>query len=251
MTPVNLYCNCHGEKLPKHTQFLQRNIICGAHEIPQEERELRYEGFLFDDVRENISSLNRHFGELTGLYWVWKNASDEIVGTNQYRIFWNDDQLRSVNFKENSLVIVKRIDVNDYVKGDPKKRLSTYEHFSYCHGDISLILLQGMCRHSDKSRLKSYMIDNLRETSYLSPSNMFIGTKATFDKVCDVLFDILFEYNDTFSYLYDSIESRYGYMRVVDYLAERVLHMMYENKNYFFGNLEITEVEMIEHPHRS
>ena len=42
---------------------------------------------------ENISELNSYYGELTGLYWVWKNKlssmkKDDLIGNCHYRKLW-------------------------------------------------------------------------------------------------------------------------------------------------------------------
>ncbi len=46
-------------------------------------------GYLQDNVGDNISQKNRYFGELTGLYWVWKNTTDPLVGWCHYRRFFS------------------------------------------------------------------------------------------------------------------------------------------------------------------
>ncbi|MBQ1547766.1 MAG: DUF4422 domain-containing protein [Lachnospiraceae bacterium] len=46
-------------------------------------------GYVPDNTGENISDLNWLFGELTGLYWIWRNDNGtEDIGINHYRRYF-------------------------------------------------------------------------------------------------------------------------------------------------------------------
>lgn len=50
-------------------------------------------GYLGDDTGENVSDLNCYYGELTGLYWLWRNLDfDGNIGVCHYRRFFVDDE---------------------------------------------------------------------------------------------------------------------------------------------------------------
>ena len=42
-----------------------------------------------DDTGDNISERNFIYSELTGLYWVWKNTTDKVVGLCHYRRYFS------------------------------------------------------------------------------------------------------------------------------------------------------------------
>jgi hypothetical protein len=199
-------------------------------------------GFIFDDTGDNISHLNSWFGQLTGLYWTWKNAKEEIIGTNTYRLYWGDYFLQN-EFKSNTLYIPQSVNINDCFS-DKKEGSNLYHHYSYCHGENGLNFLFDMSLEN-KIPIKPWMIEDLKNQYLLYPFNMFISEKKIFDKVCDILFDIIFQYYSIYKdYFYGIVEER-GQNRVLDFLSERILHIIYYNKDYFIPNINIENVPII------
>lgn len=63
-------------------------------------------GYLSDASGDNISALNKYYGELTGMYWIWKNYSEaDFIGTSHYRRYFvnGNQQLLSEAEVENIL----------------------------------------------------------------------------------------------------------------------------------------------------
>ena len=86
MVNLEIYCLSHKyytllDKLPKYIKPLGLgNNIYPNH-------------WCNDKQGENISDLHKHYGEGTGIYWIWKNViknmnANDWVGTCHYRRFW-------------------------------------------------------------------------------------------------------------------------------------------------------------------
>src|SRR6476660_2174831 len=53
-----------------------------------------------DDTGQSISSRNKHYSELTGWYWIWKNVSDvDILGLCHYRRYFLLDNKQFLFFR--------------------------------------------------------------------------------------------------------------------------------------------------------
>jgi hypothetical protein len=236
---ISLYCNCYRNKINKKTEYNQKNLMLGSISYdPKLKSELFLNGFIFDDTGDNISHLNYWFGQLTGLYWTWKNTDEEIIGTNTYRLFWGDYFLDN-NFESNTLYISNPMDVRKCVRQDANIK-SIYDHYEYCHGTIGLKLLKKLA-NTNKISLKPEMIDNLKNDYLMYSFNMFLSERKIFDKICTILFDILFEFFSEYKNQCELLEQK----RILDFLSERVLHTVYKNIDYFLPEVKISTVSTI------
>lgn len=188
-------------------------------------RKCHYE--LRDCVGENISSLNPIYGELTGLYWIWKNIefnSDDIIGFchfNKYLRTTNSSLAKVINDKtwgvKNGESLIPHAYISDIkilceVLLEKDKKL--YDTF------VSIYNLDG----GSKPGIKIYS------------GQMFYATKAEFEHYCEFLFNILFEvYNRIGIVERDKYHSRY-----IAFLAERLLtlYVQYYDKNVIEINME-------------
>lgn len=246
MDKLKLYCNCFLNKEPKFYQFDQTPIMCGAHSyLPTYKSEIEKKGFILDDTLTHISHLNEWFGELTGLYWVWQNTTDPFVGTNQYRHFWDVNDLEH---SKNVIYVPNPLNVSNAIRGGSTNTLSIYDQYAYCHGGIHWSLLHGLIKTANIP-LKSEMIDQLKNESMLIPYNMFIADRPVFNKLCEILFEILFRFYELYYPFLPTIRDQRGQARNLDFLAERVLHMIYSNINYYFDDVKITILNVKSYSH--
>lgn len=210
--------------------------MCGSHYFDDSYRnELEEKGFYFDDTGDNISHLNPWLGDLTGLYWTWKNTNDEIVGTNQYRRLWSNEQISSLDFNEKSLYVAGAIDLGR----------NLYDHFSDCHGEIGMLMLYE-ASHQKKIPFSFDELNILQRSNIISACNMFFAHRDVFDKVCSVLFDIIFELYHGCKYALPFIQydnpQKTKQTRMIAFLSERILTLMYHNPKKYFGDVEIIGV---------
>lgn len=225
MNPT-LYCNCFNGYENRMTQFDQRNLMCGAQGLRRDYRaDLAARGFVFDDTGDNISTLNKYLGDLTGLYWVWKNTDDPVVGTNQYRRMWDNHQVQTMNYDPQTLYVLQRIDFDE----------SVYDQYTRHHGQFGMDLLS-----QAQSRIDLPNVEDLRTLRYLHCNNMFMAGRDVFNQVCDRLFPIVFDLFDQIKYIVHTAPA--SQTRTVAFLAERILTLMFVRPDYYFPGVRVQEV---------
>ena len=231
MNNLTLYCNCYSKHENLHTQFDQKNIMCGSVNLDLNYKaKLLNKNFLFDDTGDNISNLNKYFSDLTGLYWVWKNTNHEFVGTNQWRRYYNEQFINQLKFNDKTI----------YVSEPYKFGLNTYDQYVYNHGEIGLLILKEAASKGN-IKLEPNLVDKLKSINFLSPANMFFAQNDLFNKLCSILFEIILEVYEGSKYSLPYIQKPidgapdYNNNRVPAFLAERVLNIIYIEKDYYLG----------------
>ena len=190
-------------------------------------------GFASDDSFEgNISSKNKDYCELTGLYWIWKASDADIIGLCHYRRY----------FKGKNGNLIEREEIIDYLKDYdiilPKKTdlikgsyWETYEnHYLYSALEITRDVL------AEKSEEYLETFDRMLNQSSFSNYNMFIASKKIADDYCSWVFPIL-----------EEVENRINveeYPRVFGLITEAIFNVWIEKNGlkvkecpvYYLGN---------------
>ena len=214
-------------------------------------------GFSGDDTKDNISSKNKHFCELTATYWIWKNSRADIKGLFHYRRFFN---LKSNDTKFNKITdsfsddfgldennINYLMSENDVilpllVVNPPKKNPPTiYEHYTREHikSDMDCLLSVINEKYPHMSIVTNRTIRD--ETDFYG-CNMLIAKKEIFDEYAKWLFDIMFEVEKR---IQADVLTRDTYQqRAYGFLAERMMRIFIEYKKET-SNIKIKEVPLL------
>jgi glycosyltransferase involved in cell wall biosynthesis len=166
-------------------------------------------GYPGDDTGDNISALNKYYGELTGLYWIWKNyhASD-YVGLCHYRRYFV--QSHKLLDKEGYIRLLMEYDV--IVSKPIHHDINYYEMYEKAHNIEDLLAVEEAIGKLSPEYLPDYREVVWGKDSYVG--NLFVAAKSTWDAYCEWLFKIFKEASpkirpDT----YDSYHRRvYGFM---------------------------------------
>lgn len=186
--------------------------------------------FTGDNTGKNISTLNKSFCELTGLYWLWKNKKSDYYGLSHYRRYFRPIK-NSVEVAGQKVAtsadLVKLLDHYEIILSNQRNYWveSVRQHYCNAHHPSDLKALEQVIYELHPAYSESFEVVMNRRT--VSLYNMFVMRADSFDKYCEWLFSILFELANRIPY------QTYGpYQgRVFGFLSERLLNVWIE-KNY-------------------
>jgi hypothetical protein len=185
-----------------------------------------YVGPLFTDTgTDNINHLNPYINELTGLYYLWKNTHDPIVGMCHYHRFFteNDKPIRAGLAedlaRDHDIILVYPVcyetSIIDNLEHDFRDDLPTF------HKYMDML-------YEKEPGLKGYF-----EWSTFNPRNMLIARREVIEGYCEWLFPLIIPITEQF--IREEVH-KWGpghyYRRMIGFIAERLL-TYYVRKNGF------------------
>lgn len=167
-----------------------------------------------DNLGENISELNHLYNELTGLYWIWKNCEEDVLGLCHYRRFFVNGWGKMVNLlmKRNEGYIGKNYICN------------TLNRYGAIVHNLSMALPsveRQYCKHNSPKCffcLKEAIVEmhpdymdafeRVMNGSKIHFLNMIIAKRELISKYAEWLFDLLFETEKKITCRFGSVPDR-------------------------------------------
>lgn len=173
-------------------------------------------GYTGDDTGDHISGKNPMYCELTGMYWMWKNVSCDVIGLCHYRRYFMREQRPLDRETVEELMgryqmILGNSSMSEYG--------SAYEHYARKHFARDL----DVCREILAEKYPAYLaaFDLAMSSNLMNIGNMLITGKDIYDDYCGWLFDILGEAERRIDISgYDDYQKR-----IYGFLAERLLRV--------------------------
>lgn len=190
-------------------------------------------GPLFKGDRPNINELNPIINELTGIYDVWKNFDDDIVGFCHYHRFFVDknddvmwlDDLKMELTKDFVLplsVTYPDMTIRESLERDFREDLPTFNKY------MDML-------YEAEPGLKEYF--NGRT---FHPRNMFVCRRALLNEYCCWLFALIIPVAERFK-AEDFNKYHHYYSRMIGFIAERLLTYYIKKMDYSFIELPYNE----------
>ena len=177
-----------------------------------------------DNTGDNISDKNPYYCELTGMYWVWKNApKTDFVGLVHYRRYLCEKSGKKVLSGTSAKELISEYDVLL-----PKKRKyyieTCYSHYKHAHNIADLDRAREIIGEMFPEYVDSF--DKVMKQRIVYIYNMFLMRQPLFEEYCEWLFPVLFELERR-----SDISNYNAYnMRLFGFIAERLFNVWLDHR---------------------
>ena len=146
-------------------------------------------GYAGDNTGDNISEKNCYYGELTGVYWVWKNIrTSDYVGICHYRRYFCTEEGRIFNEKD-YLSILKDYDIITSKK--LKLNFSYFDGYASDYNIFDLVTTGEVIRQIYPEYYDAF--ERLVHGNGTYFGNMMVSSKELYDEYAEWLFNIFAE----------------------------------------------------------
>lgn len=199
-----------------------------------------FKGYYYDNIKDNISSLNPYYCELTGHYWVWKNQKADYYGFFHYRRFLDFnlqnkkiysyvENFSKINY-QNAQELIKQYDI--ILPKKEKFYTDIYTHYAqapnHFKSDLDLVISIIKKLYPEFTQVLEEFLKN----DELYVGNIFIMKNEIFQQYSKWLFDILAEFD---------LQNIHKNSRSNGYLAERLLGI-------YIAKLKTKDIKILELP---
>lgn len=174
-------------------------------------------GYIGDDTGVSISEKNCYYGELTGVYWVWKNIkTSEPVGICHYRRYFCTEEGRILTQKEYETILTD----HDLIASKLLKlNYSYYEGYASDYNIHDLEVTGEVIRQFYPDYYETFMRLVHGKGTYFG--NMMVCKKELFDEYCEWLFGIFEKAEEQI----DASEYDAYHKRVYGFISEFLLYV--------------------------
>lgn len=204
--------------------------------------EENFEGYLRDNVGENIADKNKNYCELTAQYWAVKNREADIKGIVHYRRLFsngNTNFFKSIDGKYKDVMteqtLHRMLSFHDVIV--PSKRNyyieTSWSHYSHMHYENDLKITREVLKEKYPDYVQTFDKVMVRKKAHMF--NMLIAKSEIFESYTNWLFDILFDVEKRVDILdYSEFQSR-----IFGFISELLLDVWLEQNNVNYGELPV------------
>lgn len=194
-----------------------------------------------DATGDNIAKKNPHYCELTGLYWIWKNADADYLGLVHYRRHFTAGLKSSDKWKR---VATRRRLERALNKADivlPSQRHyvieTSWSQYAHAHHEADLIKTREIIGELCPEYLPCF--DAVMKRTHGHRFNMLVMKKEALDAYCSWLFPILFRLEERL----DISDYSSNDARVFGFVGERLLDVWLEKNKPEYTEMPVVNME--------
>lgn len=189
--------------------------------------------YLTDDTGDNISFKNHLYGELTALYWIWKNDNiSNYVGLCHYRRYFLNSTHQLLTSDECDKIFNNYDIILPYKAFCPG--MNYYEMYARSHNIHDLKVIEDVIARTKPEYLYDYQQAIHSDTYYMG--NLFITSRELFASYAQWLFEIFNEAEP----LIDVSSYDLYHQRVYGFLSEQMLMAWINHHHLRVCELEVT-----------